>query len=512
MPLFLVVLSLFLGVLQFEARAEASAPAETGTWKVTRIYPVNASEPTLDEARDWLDQTLVITANKLEKGEQSCPIAPQARDIVPARYFRDQYGVDPATLNAAIPLARHVATGCPLPGLDPLILLDSNQALLSLNGAFLRLARQAETTPPAPVAPAPLAPITEWRYFSVPEAGITLRYPPRVTLVAPHQHDQPGLTLSLQANQIDQLEATEDAPFPFSQTVATQDQQALEEGLFGAVPDFPVRGSEAVMPLTEVLHAKSYAVFSQLDFCNVSFQRLAVLYHRGHQVVLTLSADIAAIQRQNPTFFTRDAAQCGDALIWNYQEYPDAPERFYHQIKNRQRQGLAADWFRAFEAMLSQLIIQPAPVAEKPTPKAVSCPRLRPSDPEWSPYRTLPKHSFPLDLPGYGRVCFLALARDHHGDRFILTNRAGDPLFVFPDDRPAHTQAVGFPDLNRDGIPEVILIARTALGKQANRAYWSHPGQETTIWRMDARINHHLDDFRGFGTVKRYLLKHLGEF
>ncbi|GEM_PF-5469874 len=142
-----------------------------------------------------------------------------------------------------------------------------------------------------------------------------------------------------------------------------------------------------------------------------------------------------------------------------------------------------------------------------------ACRTLRVSGMEWADYQILPEHSFSLTLPEYGSVCFLTLAHDRQGDRFVLANRQGKPLARFADDASAYTQAVSFPDLNQDSIPEVVAIMRDSAGQPQNRAYWSHTAlqqaQDTAArgptWRTDAVVNQQLNQFTSFKSVKRYL-------
>jgi len=513
-----MIRSIFWALLVIGSSAQAALL--NGIWQVTAIVPAHSQDQASPAAQAWMGDTITFEEQAIIHGSQTCPAAYQAREILLNTYLREHYAIDAQALGIDAPLVQHIATGCPQPGLDPVLLVTEQQARLVVDGAFLTLTRQESAPPQTPQAPPALEPVAEWQYFTAPQAGITLRYPARVHLTQTLEYDQPGLSLSVQTNRIDELDHAEEAPFLFNRKVAEQDRNALSQGLFGEVPDFPVAGSQAVIAVNETIHTKTFAVFSQYEPCNVSFYYHAIFYVGDYQAVLTLSADVDSVVRENPQFFTRVAETCADQLIWDNTHWTDAQGHFFQALQKGEIQGLAASWYTTFQALLQQITFHPqsttppplaATTANKPPRGYLNrdhrlCREILVKDPQWMAYQVVARHSFSLTLPDYGGVCFITLHRPQHGDQFILTDRRGNPLFVFPDDRAMSTLAVSFPDLNQDAIPDIILIARSPDGKYANRAYWSRPGQEATTWTTDEPLNRRLDGFRSVSAVKRFLL------
>ncbi len=98
-----------------------------------------------------------------------------------------------------------------------------------------------------------------------------------------------------------------------------------------------------------------------------------------------------------------------------------------------------------------------------------------------------PEHSFALQLPKLGKVCFLTLSGGK-GDRYVLLDVDNDVLAAFDSDEPGiRTRAVGFADVGNDGLPDIVILGqrRGAGARPANHIWRGRPCGRGLCWSTD---------------------------
>jgi putative hemolysin len=195
-----------------------------------------------------------------------------------------------------------------------------------------------------------------WRYLNYAAVGLRLGYPEYAVALAGEPADGRLLTLSVQLDRLADLPG--DAPRGYGRRVSEDDARQLQSGIYGAPLDYAVSGSTALARFPGGPTAKVFAVLAREDACRPLFERRAVFYRGQTRIMLTLSADPAAMLARYPEYVAYDFPACGDGLGWKREETP-AGERFWQDLSAGRLTGLAADWERTFKDILAGLDVSP---------------------------------------------------------------------------------------------------------------------------------------------------------
>ena len=195
----------------------------------------------------------------------------------------------------------------------------------------------------------------EVRDVAIPGTGLTLRVPANVVVSrdAPPSPHAPTLSLEVQGL----------SSFPRNGIITRAEvlaqRAALAKGQAKVVDAWSEDGLEAAVPLPIGGYAAIYPQYSAFEVCDVRFSLNAAFFVGDQRVILRYSAPPAGIIQENPAFFGRDKANCGNALVWKHTS-PDILKRF-HEAAKAGRLGPAANaWQANFAAILSSLHKQPA--------------------------------------------------------------------------------------------------------------------------------------------------------
>ncbi|NDY57688.1 hypothetical protein G3N56_13205 [Desulfovibrio sulfodismutans] len=118
--------------------------AASGYWTITghQFGPVAAMDTAQAEA--LTGKRLFIDTETIEFDDVSCAIVPTLTDHDAAAYFGDNYRVTPQALGHMAPKVFVIETGCSIPGLSSLILLDDGRMCFSRDGVFFFLGEELE--------------------------------------------------------------------------------------------------------------------------------------------------------------------------------------------------------------------------------------------------------------------------------------------------------------------------------------------------------------------------------
>jgi len=114
------------------------------------------------------------------------------------------------------------------------------------------------------------------------------------------------------------------------------------------------------VPLPTGGYAAVYPQYSEFEACDLRFCLNAAFFVGDQRVILRYSAPPAAIIQENPAFFGRDKANCGNAPVWKHTS-PDILKRFDEAAKTGRLGPTANAWQANFAAILASLHKQPTP-------------------------------------------------------------------------------------------------------------------------------------------------------
>jgi hypothetical protein len=135
---FAAVLAL-LWVFQTQA-----APAATGYWTITGFLAGPVSAMDTAQAESFKGKRMFIDSATIEFDDAACAIVPTLTDHDAAAYFADGFRIAPQTLGHKAPKVFVIETGCDIPGLSSLILLDDGRMCFSRDGVFFFLSEELE--------------------------------------------------------------------------------------------------------------------------------------------------------------------------------------------------------------------------------------------------------------------------------------------------------------------------------------------------------------------------------
>jgi len=124
--------------------AAQPAWAASGYWIITghQSGPVAAMDAAQAEA--FTGKRLFLDNETIAFESASCAIVPTLADHDAATYFADTFRITPQSLGHKAPKVFVIETGCDIPGLSSLILLDDGRMCFSLDGVFFFLSEELE--------------------------------------------------------------------------------------------------------------------------------------------------------------------------------------------------------------------------------------------------------------------------------------------------------------------------------------------------------------------------------
>lgn len=361
----------------------------------------------------------------------------------------------------------------------------------------------------------------ESAYTSYPGLGMVFTYPAQVRLADPEQGevDPTAYALSIVVEPLSGLEPGEDVVPEESRDAALREQAALAQGRPGEeTADEYAEGTIKVVRLPNGRAAKTYAVFGRYEVCDVTFERIAVFYWKDCRVTLRLYGPKQNIKADNKELFTRDAENCGEESIWDFNA--DAQKRFLQKLRSGQAGPHAAAWEKLFPEILQGIRFDARAGSAASSPdvcRDAAEKLLRHS----SGMRPLPGKSLAVRIPHVGDACLLVATpgQDKGEMLFLVPQNAGhlENLALAPRcrGRVAGLQAV---DLNQDGFPE--FLARVDCASKSgsvsgsvsgNRVFWSIPYDLGVEWQVDAAMSRRVKDAQSTDAMEGALRAYLAE-
>ena len=179
------------------------------------------------------------------------------------------------------------------------------------------------------------------------DAEFTLDYPSYVVL----EDGDSNFVLSISTQKLD---------FPvynntmgYDKETAIKDRQALSNGQYGELIDWPLEASKEVVKLRNGKYGKSFMVLSRFEVCDVTFERIFIFYSNDYQVVINLSyTAIDDIRNSMPKYFKIDGRSCGTEMIWKSLE---DKEKFYSSLASNNGSHIAQKWYNTFDDIIESI-------------------------------------------------------------------------------------------------------------------------------------------------------------
>jgi len=203
-------------------------------------------------------------------------------------------------------------------------------------------------------------PTTDWQYKKYPEAKVLIGYLNNEVYFSNEDEakDDKLLGLTIAAQEINSILVEE--TMGYDRATSKSDAASLVKGEYGDKQiDFAVAGSQKVVKLNNG-YAKEFIVLGRFEVCDTTLERIAIFYNNGYQIIIKLTGDREKIIKENPEYFSKDNANCGDELIWDYKNAQDEnmQEKFYQALSTGKLKGEAADWYNTFNQIIEAIIIQ----------------------------------------------------------------------------------------------------------------------------------------------------------
>jgi len=159
-----------------------------------------------------------------------------------------------------------------------------------------------------------------------------------------------GDVLRLTVNVKDIADMPESAPLGQGTDRALPNMAALARGEFGNAADFSLKESERVRAVGAV-NAQDFVILARFEVCDVTFQRVLRFFRNDRQVTVTLYGPVSTIQEEESQYFTKDARNCGDESIWNFDKQSD----FYTALTTGTAGPIAQEWFDTFDKIAQEI-------------------------------------------------------------------------------------------------------------------------------------------------------------
>lgn len=479
-------------------------------WSVDSYKLTDVSAMSEPVAAAWVGKQAQIGETSIAFDGKSCLIKTRTHEVDAASFITTRVGVRPETVGITERDINLVETGCTIPGFETIISLGDDKLALLYRGVFFFLSRQSVTPKQAARRIAVSRKLLQKPF---PEAGITLKYPEGTALVSPHSdHKLPGVSMWIATEKVSALD---NSGAPLTRKEAERDQEALKHGGFGEDIGNAVPGSKKAIPLKSGGYAKTYAVLSRYEACDVTCLLTAVIYNQGYRVEISVAANASAIRDENPDYFTR--AECGEHQHWDHRR--NAADIFYRDLATGRLGGLAGTWFQTFHTVLTHLgVAEAQPLAAKAEADKIFL------DSDQAVCRTIPAAVYAKEYPGYalvldrtyslklptlGQVCFLTL-ENKKSQTFAVASQGK----ILSNLRPASTnhwtvRDLAFEDLDADGLPEIIalMVDKGPDGESyaENEVYWSRKAANGERWEPDTRFTREVRNLNDMGRVLQRL-------
>lgn len=132
--------------------------------------------------------------------------------------------------------------------------------------------------------------------------------------------------------------ASADAPLGYDSANFLADRTALQHGDPSVDFGQSVAGSLKMIEVPGAI-GKEHTVLQQIDVCDVTFIKEAIFY-RGDKVYrISSQADPETIEKANPSYFTKDSANCGGKTVWKN------AQGFYNDLITGKTDRASQEWY-----------------------------------------------------------------------------------------------------------------------------------------------------------------------
>ena len=192
----------------------------------------------------------------------------------------------------------------------------------------------------SPAVPAVQDETVNWKTYTDPVVGFTFKYPSNASNAS--EGNMAGLTFRVGVNNLNSME---NMPMGYDKTNIAKDKEALSNGDPSISFGMPVPNSLKMLAVETAL-AKELTILSELEVCNVQFDREAIIYKGDYQIVLSWEYAGTDIQRNNPDYFKIDTANCGSDKIWK------DSAAFYSDLVAGKTDSVSQNWFTNFDKII----------------------------------------------------------------------------------------------------------------------------------------------------------------
>ena len=127
---------------------------------------------------------------------------------------------------------------------------------------------------------------------------------------------------------------------------------ALENDTYGPSVDFGMKDTEKVIDI-DGKKGKEYITLGRFEVCDTAFDRILIFYSNGYQIIVSVSAPQDVMKEAIPQYFAKNEENCGDTLIWNFDE--DGMETFISDLQSGDMPDIAKEWYELFDTVVSSI-------------------------------------------------------------------------------------------------------------------------------------------------------------
>ena len=169
-----------------------------------------------------------------------------------------------------------------------------------------------------------------------------------------YKFESDSLILDIQTQKMADMD--EDRPMfgpTYPKETMLSDMEKLVKGEYGQSMG-RIPKSQKLVYLFNSLYGKTYATMRQFEVCDVQLTRQLVFYRNGYAIGVTLQeGDIEKVKTQLPQYFTTNAENCGNSLIWKEGQ----EVQFYDDLENGTIGSTteAGIWYKTFNQIVSSI-------------------------------------------------------------------------------------------------------------------------------------------------------------
>lgn len=206
---------------------------------------------------------------------------------------------------------------------------------------------------PTIIVPLSLDTTSNWNTYNDSVLGFSFKYPTDIEIkVLPEgeflNQEVKNNLLTIQRFKLDTLY---EMSMGYGSKFAIEDRDKLSQGRLGGLidwPDWPFDESKSVVKISNKF-GKVFSVFMRFEVCDVTFERMLIIYKDNYRIILTLHGVKDKIMSSMTEYFKVDRENCGESIkVWDSEKMTE----FYQVLENGKGGKIAQAWFDGFNSII----------------------------------------------------------------------------------------------------------------------------------------------------------------